>query len=121
METKRAIEIIQRLADGVSPYTGEIMENDSVFQNPETVRALYTAMELMKHQESRKERQRSAPGNTGNAWTTEEDARLVDEYDRGMDITTIAKTHERTSWAIQSRLLKLGKIRGSYVKDDVSR
>lgn len=63
METRRAIEIIQRLADGVNPYTGEIMENGSVFQNPETVRALYTALELLKYQESRKERQRSAPGN----------------------------------------------------------
>lgn len=110
MELKKAIEIIRLLADGVNPYTGEIMEADSVFQNPDTVRALYVALEQLKAVESRKERNRDLPGNTGKAWTSEEDAVLGEEFDSGMEIAAMAKKHERTKWAIQSRLLKMGKI-----------
>lgn len=111
MELKRAIDILKPLADGINPCTGVIMANNPVFQNAETVRALYTALEQLKHQEYRKERQRSAPVNTGNAWTAEECAKLADEYDRGIDIAAIANIHERTLWAIHSRLLKLGRYK----------
>ncbi len=110
METKRAIEIVQLLADGINPYTGEVMETDSVFQNPDTIRALYVALEKLRASESRRERNMDLPGNTGKSWAPEEDASLKEEFDSGMDILAMAKKHERTRWAIQSRLMKLGKI-----------
>ncbi|PKN75199.1 MAG: hypothetical protein CVU49_05110 [Candidatus Cloacimonetes bacterium HGW-Cloacimonetes-2] len=110
MELKRAIEIVQYLADGVNPQTGEVMEHDSVFQNPETVRALFTALEQLKKTESRIKRSGSLPGHSGNAWTAEEEASLIAEFDSGMDMASIAKRHGRTNWAIQARLLKLNKI-----------
>lgn len=110
MELKRAIEIVQHLADGVNPYTGEVMEPDSIFQNPETVRALFTALEQLKKTESRNARFENLPGQSGKPWSAEEEAALVEEFDAGMDVASIAQKHGRTNWAIQARLLKLNKI-----------
>ena len=45
METDRAIEIVQRLADGVDPFTGERFPSDSPYQQAGTVRALHLALE----------------------------------------------------------------------------
>jgi hypothetical protein len=110
MELKRAIEIIQFLADGVSPYTGEVFDDGSVFQNADTIRALYVALEEMKHSLSRFEKHKGLPEKTGKPWTSEENTTLVTEFDSGMDIATIAARHDRTIGAINARLMKLGKI-----------
>jgi len=48
MEIDRASEIIQQLADGVDPYTGERFQPDSPYQQADTVRALYLALEGLK-------------------------------------------------------------------------
>jgi hypothetical protein len=45
METNQAAEIIQQLADGVNPCTGERFPPDSPYQQADTVRALYLALE----------------------------------------------------------------------------
>lgn len=44
MELDRAKEIIQALADGVDPYTGERFPADGPYQRADTVRALYTIL-----------------------------------------------------------------------------
>ena len=43
METDRAIEIVQSLADGVDPYSGERFPSGSPYQQADTVRALHLA------------------------------------------------------------------------------
>lgn len=45
MELDRAKEIVQALADGVDPYTGERFPADGPYQRADTVRALYTILE----------------------------------------------------------------------------
>lgn len=109
MELAKAIEIIQYLADGVNPYTGEVFGEASVFQNADTARALYVALEELKYRLSRKEKHKDYPGNVGKPWTAEEEASLMEEFDSGVEMAAIAIKHERTNWAIQSRLMKLGK------------
>ncbi len=110
MEPKRAIEIIQHLADGINPYTGEVMDSESVFQHPDTVRALFTALEQLKKADTRKRNNDNLPEQAWKLWTAEEEASLIQEYDSGMDVASIAVKHSRTEFAIQSRLLKLNKI-----------
>ncbi|HOH59978.1 MAG TPA: hypothetical protein PLI73_03625 [Candidatus Cloacimonadota bacterium] len=112
MELDRAIEIISRLADGVNPYTGVILEDDSILQNPDTVRALYKVLEILKKKGSKSsERVHDAPENTGKAWSAEEDAQLINEHEAGISIAEIAASHQRTIWAISSRLIKMGRIK----------
>ncbi len=45
MEPDRAIEIVQSLADGVNPFTGEHFPSSSPYQQADTVRALHLALE----------------------------------------------------------------------------
>ena len=45
MELDRAIEIVQSLADGMDPYSGERFPPDSPYQQADTVRVLHMALE----------------------------------------------------------------------------
>ena len=45
MDADQAMQILQQLADGVNPYTGERFPSDSPYQQADTVRALHLALE----------------------------------------------------------------------------
>jgi hypothetical protein len=110
MEIKRAIEIIRALADGVDPHTGELFAADSPYQNPETVRALFEALKGLEVLNSRSKRTQSLPQNAGKPWTKEEDQLLVSRFESGTTVKDLSVQHARTQGAIQSRLIKLGKL-----------
>lgn len=110
MDLNRVREIISALADGHNPFTGEVFAEDSVFNNPETVRALYTALDLINSRVKSGNRKRNLPENAGKNWEDEEISQLIREFDKGMNINDIAETHSRTSWGIRQKLIKLGKI-----------
>ena len=55
----------------------------------------------------------SQPRNAGKPWTAIEDRKLEDEFDAKMSIALIAQEHGRTHGAIESRLVRLGKIKKS--------
>lgn len=48
--------------------------------------------------------------NAGKPWTEIEDHKLEDEFDAKVPIASIAQEHGRTCGAIESRLVRLGKI-----------
>jgi hypothetical protein len=110
MNADADMEIIRALADGVNPITGEVFEDDSVYQKPQVIRALFTAMSALEDQEKRDKRQRKLPSKAGTTWTTEEDEKLSQAFDQGISIKELVKIHERTRGAIQSRLANLGKL-----------
>lgn len=53
-------------------------------------------------------------GGKGSKWTKEEEKLLCTRFNEGMHIKDIAKLHSRTTRAIESRLVKLGKIKNLY-------
>ncbi len=55
--------------------------------------------------------------NAGQLWTESEEEKLLDEFDSHMLIADIAREHGRSIAAIESRLIRLGRI--SRVKDGV--
>ena len=61
-------------------------------------------------------RQSATLTSAGTPWSAEEDARLCREFDAGMTTAQIALQHGRTSGAITSRLVKLGRIDPATVK-----
>jgi hypothetical protein len=64
MEAQRAAEIIRALADGCDPVTGESFPPGSPYQQAETVRALFMALEALE----RRGRSRSdRPGLAGRS------------------------------------------------------
>ena len=109
MKTIRTLEIVRALADGVNPYTGEVFPAGSVYQNAETVRALYTAIEALEAASRREKRKKSLPRRAGQPWNDEESSLLIKRYEQSIDIKELARQHERTKGAIISQLSKLGK------------
>lgn len=110
MELAQAIEIVKALADGLDPKSREPLVNESVYQDPDTARALYTAVSVLEETRRQEERKAQLPPNAGRPWDDTEDKKLCEEFHRGVSFDEIARVHARTRGAIISRLVKLGKV-----------
>lgn len=114
MHKDQALEILKALSDGVDPGTGERFPDGSPYQHPDTVRALCFAVQLL--QSMRGPKQPAAPrpdsphANAGSPWTQSEEAQLASAFDAGVTIEELAQQHKRSRWAIEARLVRLGKI-----------
>ena len=110
MDHERATEIIQQLADGVNPYTGERFPPDSPYQQADTVRALYLALEGLDRLKRSKSRAHSGPPKAGKPWTEDEEKRILEQFDAKVDVEEIAKELERSKGSIWARLEKLRRV-----------
>jgi len=114
MTPAEAKQIIEVLAGGVDPATGEVLPDDSPLSNPHVIRALFIAAKALEPTPAKPARPAAAtPGNAGKSWTEEEDQRLVAGFDGGTPVAALARAHERTTGAISSRLVKLGRLQVS--------
>ena len=115
MELQIARQIIDTLAQGIHPVTGEAMPDDSPYNAPPVIRALHAvsrALEVLgagAAQDAARPR-RSPPPNAGKAWTEQEDAALETAFDAGIPLKQAAQELGRTLFAVEQRLVKLGKI-----------
>ena len=104
MEINRAAELLRALADGIDPMTGQPLPDESVYNRPEIIRALHCVLqELQERADS------TAAVHAGRNWSTEEEAKLLQEYGMGLPIETIARRHGRSVGAIETRLSELGQ------------
>jgi hypothetical protein len=112
MEARNASSILQALAHGIDPRTGEAYPADSPYQHPDTVRALFCALQALSTGEAAPPPRpaRAAPGNAGKPWADEEDRQLVADFDGGTRIPELAERHGRSRTAIEARLIRLGKL-----------
>lgn len=110
MQLEAALPIVRALADGVNPITGEAYPEHSPYAEPRTLRALYSAVDLMSKEVEREKRRARLPVNFGKPWTEAEDRNLTGEFDAGMPMPEMARRHARTQSSIRLRLEKLGKI-----------
>ncbi|MGO9257862.1 MAG: dual OB domain-containing protein [Bryobacteraceae bacterium] len=109
MDTSEAIWIIQALASGTDPYTGESLPGDGPLSNPDTILALRAAAAALQSGPPPK-RRRELPAQAGKSWDVAEEEILVREFEAGETMAAIAHSHGRTPGAIKSRLIRLGKI-----------
>ena len=79
MDIQRAKELLEVLADGIDPLTGEVLPDDHVCNKGEIVRALNCAVEALSHR-----RKKPLPENAGKPWTEELDNELCRLFDEGM-------------------------------------
>jgi hypothetical protein len=111
MELQLAREIINVLAQGIHPVTGEAMPPDSPYNEPPVIRALFTVSRALDGCDGVRPR-REPPVNAGKAWTQEEDDRLAADFDAGHELKRLALDLGRSRLAVEARLVKLGKIEG---------
>ena len=110
MELSNALPILRALADGVNPITGDVFPETSPYAEPRTLRAIYSAVDLVQREVEREKRREKLPANFGKPWTEGEDATLRDHFQRGTTLTKIARMHARTQSSCRLRLEKLGLI-----------
>lgn len=116
MELQIARQIIDTLAQGIHPVTGEAMPEDSPYNAPPVIRALHAVSRALEGEgmgavEARAPRARKAlPPNAGKAWSAQEDAALETAFDAGIDLKQVAQELGRTAFAVEQRLVKIGKI-----------
>lgn len=110
MHLDAALPIIRALADGVNPVTGDVYPDNSPYTEPRTLRALYTAVDLMQREVERERKRERLPANFGKSWTPEEDSTLMSSFDEGVSTLDLARRHQRTQSSVRLRLEKLGKI-----------
>ena len=111
MVPHEAKAIVDALASGVDPETGEILSGQSIFNHPPIIRALFLASRALDTMVKKEKRSKSLPENAGNSWLDIEDSELLIEFKKGISVKEIATKHSRTQVAITSRLLHLGAVK----------
>jgi hypothetical protein len=124
MEKEQALRVLNALANGVHPATGEKFAADSPYQHPDTVRALFEAMRAVEGgtaaapapaAQGRKPAQAMPESGSGSRWTGEEEQRLAAAFDAGKTVDELARAHNRSRAGIEARLVRLGKMDASAV------
>ncbi len=117
METAKTLYILRCLADGIDPQTGKTYDITHPFQQPDTIRALFAAVQTLEREpvpfaeqgEVKLSFRSSLPPNAGKPWDGNEDERLCRSLAGESGIDRIAADHGRTNADIRSRLEKLGQ------------
>lgn len=107
MDVVRAKEMLQDLADGVNPLTGELLSGEDSCNQVEVVRALHTILAELNKKTDRK---KSLPENAGKPWSEEMDRTLSRMFDEGYSKKQMCDHFKRTRGSIGARLVFLGKI-----------
>ena len=128
MSKEQTLRILNALANGIHPATGEKFGADSPYQHPDTVRALFEAMRAVEGAASAAaassastsataaDRRPAMPeSGSGSRWTSEEEQRLLSSFDAGRTVDELARAHNRSRAAIEARLVRLGKMDASAV------
>jgi hypothetical protein len=102
--------IINALANGAHPETGEVLPSEGPLSHANVVRALFAASKALGEAAHRTRLQASRPGNAGKPWSPEEDAQLLQAFDGGQDMRELAGHHQRSAGSIRLRLLHLGRL-----------
>ena len=106
MDLHRAKEIIEILADGINPLTGEVLSDNDSCNQVEVVRAFYAVLNHLDEKKPKK----NLPANAGKPWPKEDEDLLVKLYHSGAAKGDICKTLQRTESGIAARLVHLGVI-----------
>jgi hypothetical protein len=110
MSPQQAKATVEALANGIDPETGEVLNEQSIFNNPQVIRALFVALKALDQMARREERQTFLGANIGKPWSETENKELLAEFDGGLSVKEIAAKHGRTKGAITSRLTRSGRM-----------
>lgn len=110
MDNQDALDIIQALAEGITPFSAEPLPKDSLCLNEAVNAALSTAVAALESQIKIDTRRANQPAKAGEPWSSEEEQQLITAFDSGDSMATIADQLERSKGSIKARLVKLAKI-----------
>lgn len=120
MDIIKAKKIVELLADGIDPISGEVFPPESHYNNPEIIRALYAVLGSLRMparstkkttEEKQKENvENGKPKNAGLPWTQEQRKAVASMFENGTPLKELSGYFERTTSAIKSELTHQGLI-----------
>ena len=119
MELDEAKQIVEALANGIDPTTGEVLPKESPYNDPAVIRALFTVIGSLKTVKKSKltdelnkrgNTDDGKPKNAGLPWTKELKAEVASKFRSGSTYSELARYYGRTKGAIISELTKQGLI-----------
>jgi hypothetical protein len=120
MDIHQSVEILQALASGIDPATGEVIATESPYNKPEAIRALFVCIEHIKHppragkkSPEQKQVENSGKGlakNAGTPWTEELKQALAQSFQSGQSPVALASSFGRSKASIVYELKKQGLI-----------
>ena len=110
METHEAHRILTTLVNGEDPTGRGPLPAECVIHRTDVMRALIAAALSLKTNAARIERRAQLPARTGANWEAEEDAKLIASFKAGDKLEVLAARHQRSTSAVEARLVKLGLL-----------
>ena len=110
MEISYAKEILGMLADGINPFTGEVLPASDSCNQPDVIRALNAAVVQLEKARKAEKREKSLPENAGKPWPQKDDEKLVQMFEEGCSKKELCDFFKRTEGSLSSRLVRLGII-----------
>ena len=113
MTPSEAAQILEALARGIDPETGNVFPEDSPLHSTYVVRALYMGAKALGASTTPAKAKRDVPEGleyAWQAWTKEEESKLLAGFDTGATVEELALAHRRKVGGIRARLLKLGRL-----------
>ena len=113
MTPNEAAQILEALARGIDPETGEVLPEDGPLNSTHVVRALIIGAKSLAMSTAPQKPKRELPDGREHAWqpwTKEEETKLLDAFDGGTTIEELAVIHKRKVGGITARLMKLGRL-----------
>ncbi len=109
--------VIEQLAHGLHPETGEPLSSSQVVHEASVIRALFSVLEALRSERSLNEgvTGQAERARAGRPWTRAEDEELRAEFAAHATFRAIAQNHDRTRGAIQARLVRLGLVQATYL------
>lgn len=108
MNNQEACELLERLIAGVHPTTGELLANDSAYNDPMVMRALALAIQALRGAQEPARRTRESRANNRASWTGEEDEFLRQAFSQGLTPSAIGAQLQRSEHNVKVRLNALG-------------
>lgn len=102
--------ILQSLVQGVDPSTGADLHNETILQRADVMRALLAGVAALHAKDMQAKRRAALPPNVGRTWSAKEHEELVEAFQGGESIGSIAAKHGRSVRAIEARLHSHGLI-----------
>lgn len=119
MESLQVIDVIETLANGIDPVTGEVFQYDSPYNHPTVIRALFSVLVMIRtpprkrtiEQRQAVNSRQGLPRNYGMPWTRELLDELLEQFNAAVKPAELAAKYERSESSIVAQLIKLGAMK----------
>lgn len=109
MTNTEALPIINALANATNMAAVRDALHGTVTE-ADLVRALLRATDALQKAAKTEAKQATLPARIGQAWTDEEDRKLLSQFDAGRGLSELATMCGRTQSGVRARLVKYGRL-----------